>query len=88
MDQMDERLKRRQQEKKFYNEQAEIWAKDNQEYNKFEQTRNNQKREVMQQYAKTIKAQMSENAEIKKASAAKMGETEALLNKRLLDELD
>jgi hypothetical protein len=42
----------------------------------------------MQQYAKTIKAQMSENAEIKKASAAKMGETEALLNKRLLDELD
>ncbi len=42
----------------------------------------------MDTYSNTLKQQMSENAEVKKLSAAKMGENETLLNKQLLDELD
>lgn len=51
---MDEKNKKRVQDKADYNSQADIWKKDNQKYDEFEAKKTQQKQTIMKQYFNQI----------------------------------
>ncbi len=59
--QMDEKNYRRIEDKRDYNEQAQIWAKDNEKYSEYEKRMQAKKKEITDKYAKALKNQMVEN---------------------------
>ncbi len=85
---MEEKNYRKAEDKRDYNEQATIWAKDNEKYSEYEKRMMAKKREITDKYAKALKNQMHENETSKKNTLARMDINEALLNKQLLDELN
>jgi len=74
-------------EKKRYNNQQEIWRKENEIYNDLERKKKEEKMHMKEQWALELKNQMKEREELKIKYKNKMSEEESLMNKPLLDEL-
>eukprot|EP00357_Protocruzia_adherens_P006780 CAMPEP_0114978038 /NCGR_PEP_ID=MMETSP0216-20121206/3578_1 /TAXON_ID=223996 /ORGANISM="Protocruzia adherens, Strain Boccale" /LENGTH=494 /DNA_ID=CAMNT_0002339177 /DNA_START=132 /DNA_END=1616 /DNA_ORIENTATION=+ len=84
MMQVREKKERQLQDKRMKEEQAQIWKKDLEDYEKAESKRKEKERDINQSLNQVLKDQMAE----KHGKGKKMDKTELLLNKQVLKEIN